>query len=145
MLGEPVSGADHVELVTHRGVLIHRRLELLNHRIILLLRMQHILHRTFDGFVMFGEGSIGERGQRRKDPSNAFWIHDERAHVVLGIRVRFEIRHVVSLPKLCRLVPPNLLARRIVRLSRGIARSPVVQHPAIRRPRPRPVLVDALA
>ncbi len=67
------------------AVLIHRRLQLLDYRIVRLVRVQRILHRTLDWLVVLGERPIGESPQRRKYPADAFRIHDERAHVVFRI------------------------------------------------------------
>src|SRR5512132_2887832 len=92
---------------------------------------------------MLGEGPIGESGQRAKDSADAFRVHDEGAHVLLGVRVGLEIGDVVSYPELCGLIPPHLLPFGVPRFSRGVARRAVVQNAAICRPRPRPVLVDA--
>src|SRR6202041_3328198 len=112
--------------------------------IIRLARMQRILHRTLDRLVVLGERPVGKGGQRTENSADAFGIHNEWTHVILGIRIHLEVRNIVPNPKLRCFVPPNLLARRIPRLASWIARSAVIQDASIRRPRPRPVRIDAL-
>src|SRR6202050_4623703 len=97
------------------------------------------------GSLLFGIGPYAEKPQGRQQPSDAFGIHDERPHVVLRVRVWFKVGHIVAHPTLRRLVPPNLLPRRIPRLAGWIAGCAVVQSAAICRPAPCPVLVNALA
>src|SRR5262249_33228627 len=93
--------------------------------------------------VVLGEWSFRERCERREDAPYAFGVHDERPHVIRRFRIGFEVWHVVANPSLLRLVPPNLLARCIPRFARRIARRAVIHHATIRRPRPRPVWIDA--
>src|SRR6266436_356772 len=85
VFGQPVRCADHVEAFTRRAELIERRLELLDDRIVRLLRMQRVLHRTFKRLVVLWEGSIGKSAQRPEDSSHPFGVHDEWPHVFLGI------------------------------------------------------------
>src|SRR6267378_2887203 len=105
--------------------------------------MQRVLHRTLKGLVVFGEGSVGEGAKRPEDSSDAFGIHDEGPHVFLGGRVCLEIWNVVSHPRLGGFTPPDLLPVGVPRLSIGITGCAVVKNATIRRPRPRPVLIDA--
>ena len=51
--------------------------------------------------VLLAQGSkrpFGERRQRREDAPDAFGVHDERPHVILRVRVDFEIGHIVADP-----------------------------------------------
>ena len=82
--------------------LVQRRLELLHHRIVRLLRMQRILDRALDRLVMLRERPVGQGAERSEESADAFGIHDERAHVIFGMRVGLEVGHVVADP----LLPP---------------------------------------
>ena len=121
------------------------RLEFLDHRIIRLLRVQRIGDRAFDRLVVFGKRPVRERGERREDAAHALRIHDERPHVIRRVRIGFEVGNVIADPLLLRLVPPDLSAVGIPGLAGRIARGAVVHHAAIRRPRPRPVRINAEA
>src|SRR6266516_4482544 len=60
VFGQPVRCANHVEALTGGAQLIERRHEPLGGRIVRLLRMQRVLHRTFKRLVVLWEGSIGK-------------------------------------------------------------------------------------
>ena len=60
--------------------------------------MQRIADRAFDRLVVLRERPVGESRERPEDAPDAFGIHDERAHVVLGMRVDLEVGHVVADP-----------------------------------------------
>src|SRR5688572_25543175 len=92
---------------------------------------------------MLRKRTIGEGRKRSEDATHAFRIHDERPHVVLGIGINLEIRHVVADPFLLLLVPPNLSAFRVPWLARWITRSAVVHDTPVRGPRPTPVWIDS--
>src|SRR6185369_5092994 len=92
---------------------------------------------------MLREWSIGKSREWRKDTTDAFGIHDKWPHVIRRFRIDFEIRNVVAEPFPLRLVPPDLPAFVIVRFARRIARRAVVHDAPVRRPRPRPVRVNA--
>ena len=47
---------------------------------------------------MLGERTVSQRSQRHKQAADAFRIHDERSHVVLGIGIGLEVRHVIARP-----------------------------------------------
>ncbi len=111
--------------------------------IIRLLRMQRICDGTFERLVMLGERTVGHAGQGYEQPADAFRIHDERTHVILGRRVGLEIRHVVADPALLRFVPPYLPPVVIPRLAVHVARRAVVHHAAVHRPGPAPVGINA--
>ena len=96
--------------------------------------MQRISNRTLDGLVVLGERTVGQSAERHENASHALRIHDERAHVLFGLRVGFEIGNVVTYPLLRRLVPPDLLARGVVGFAGEIAGRAVVEHAAIGRP-----------
>src|SRR6266849_9382680 len=85
VFGQPVRCADHVEALTGGAQLVERGLQLLDDRIVRLLRMQRVLHRTFERLVVLGEGSVGESSQRPEDSSHPFGVHDEGPHVFFGI------------------------------------------------------------
>src|SRR5581483_6776413 len=95
--------------------------------------------------VVFGEWPLGERPERAEETSDAFGVHDERAHVILGVGIGLEVRHVVADPSLLRFAPPDLFALRVPGLARRVARRAVVHDAAVSGPRPRPVRVDAEA
>src|SRR5438477_4689144 len=69
VLGESVGGADDVEAVAGSGVLVGCGLEFFDHRIVRLVGMSRIWHRTFDRFVVLGEGSIVEPSKQPAQPS----------------------------------------------------------------------------
>jgi hypothetical protein len=70
--------------------------------------MQRIFNGAFDGLVMFGERPVGKGRERRENAAHALGIHDERAHVILGVRIGLEVRDVVAHPLLRGFVPPDL-------------------------------------
>ncbi len=74
---------------------------------------KQIRDRAFDRLVEFGERSVGHAAERHEQTSNAFGVHDERAHVIFGWGVGLEVGNVVADPALLGFVPPNLTARRI--------------------------------
>src|SRR2546429_4863287 len=121
-----------------KGVFVDRSLVALLHGIVLLSRIKLVVNRTFDWLVVFRERSIGEGSKRGKDPPDAFRIHNERAHMILGLGVDLEVRHVVAHPFLRAFVPPDLATRWIPGLAVGIARCAIVKHAAICRPGPTP-------
>src|SRR5690348_6754108 len=100
MLGQAIGRADNRVTVLWRGVFILRRLEALDHGIVRLLRMEWIVNRTLNRFVVFGEGSIRKSGERRKDSPYTFRVHNERAHVIFGFGIGLEVGYVVSNPLL---------------------------------------------
>src|ERR1700674_456505 len=100
---------------------------------------------ALDGLVVLGERTIVEAAERDEDTSYAFGIHDERTQVIFGWRVGFEIGHIVADPGLFCLVPPDLAAGRIPGLAVHVAGGSVIEHAAIRRPRPRPIGIDSEA
>src|SRR6202034_4855941 len=71
--------------------------------------------------------------------SDALRIHNEGSHVIFGMGVGLEVRHVIASPLSRRFVPPDLLAINIPGLPRDVARSSIVKHAPVGRPRPRPV------
>src|SRR5690606_40053422 len=73
----------------------------------------------------------------REEARDAFRIHDERAHALPRILGRCEIGRVETDPTCA--VPLYERARRVERLPARIARGAVVEHSAIRGPRPRPI------
>ena len=145
VLGEAIGGADDVVAFLHRAVLVHRGLELLHHRIVGLVGVQRIVDGALDGLVVLREGTVGHRAERHEDAPHALRIHDERAHVLFWLGVGLEVGNVIAHPLLRGFVPPDLLACRIPRLAREIARGAVVQHAPICRPRPCPVRIDSQA
>src|ERR1039458_9691885 len=92
---------------------------------------------------MLWERSIGKRSERSENSARALGIHDEWPHVIFGMRIRLEIRDIVSNPLLHGFAPPDLPARRIPRLAIHVAGSSVIEHAAIRRPGPSPIRIDA--
>src|SRR5579863_2626088 len=104
--------------------------------------MQRILDRAFEGFVMLRERPIADRANGNKQTAHSFRVHDERTQMILGMRISFEVWNVVAHPLLSTLVPPDLPSRGIPGLAFEIARSPVVHHAAVGRPRPPPVRVN---
>src|SRR5580692_1435730 len=133
----------HDGVVLHRSVLIVGSLEACNHGIVRSFWMQGILDWTLERLVVFRERTISKSPQRRENSPDAFRIHDEWAHVILWLGIGLEIRHVVSDPFLLVFVPPNLLSRCVPGLTVHVARCAVVQHAAIRRPRPAPTRMHA--
>src|SRR5208337_4069528 len=107
-----------------------------------LLRMQRVHQRTLKGLVVFREWSVVE-AERHEQTSDALGVHDERAHVIFGCGIDFEIRNVNARPALLGFVPPNLAARRIPGLALEIAGGAVIEDAAIRRPRPSPIGINA--
>src|SRR5882762_4100496 len=89
--------------------------------------------------------SVLHSSQRHEQTSDAFGVHDERAHVIFGSGIHFEIGNVVAHPALLSFVPPNLATRRIPGLAVDVARGAVVENAAIRRPRPSPIGINAEA
>ena len=144
MLSQAISSADDV-VILGRAILVSIGLEFFHDGIVGLLRVQWILDRTLDRLVMFRERAVGYRPNGHEQTSHALRIHDERPHVVFGLRVRLEVGYIVADPFLCRFVPPNLLPRRIPGLSVEVARRAVVQHTAVSRPGKRPIWIDAEA
>src|SRR6202008_534807 len=86
----------------------------------------------------FGERSIGKSCQRRKQSSYALRIHDKRAHVIFRFGIDLEVRYVVANPFLLAFVPPDLFSRSVPGLAVDVARRAIVEHAAIRGPRPAP-------
>src|SRR5260370_42119652 len=98
--------------------------------------MQRILDRAFDRLVVFRERSIGEHSNGGEEPAYALWIHDERPHVIFGRGVRFEVRHIIACAFSRRFVPPHLFPLRIPRVPIWVAGCAVIEHAAVRWPRP---------
>src|SRR5438128_9821876 len=65
--------------------------------------------------------------------------------MVRGLRVGLEVRHVIADPAAGCGVPPDLPPGFVPRLAVPVARSAVVEDATVRRPRPRPVWIDAEA
>ena len=105
--------------------------------------MQEIRNRAFDGLIEFGEGTILHPTERHEQTSDAIGIHDERAHVIFGSGIHFEIGNVDAHPALLGFVPPNLAPRRIPGLAVEITGGAVIENAAIRRPRPSPIGINA--
>src|ERR1041384_5569618 len=139
VLGKPVSSADDVKVAARRRELVGGRLKPLGDRIVRLAGMQRVLYRAFGGLVMLRKWTVI---QWCEQPSDAFRIHDERAHVFLGCRIGFEIRHIVTAPALLRLIPPDLPTVSVPRFAGGIAGSPIVEYAPVGRPRPSPIRIE---
>src|ERR1700719_1548224 len=137
-LGQSVGRADNRVTVLGGAVFVVRGFETLDHRIVRLLRMEKIVNRTFDRFVVLGERSIGKGRERRKDSTYALRVHDERAHVIFWLGIDLEVRHVVADPFLLFFVPPDLFSRWIPGLAVNVTRRAIVEDAAIRRPGPAP-------
>src|SRR5262245_15028712 len=104
--------------------------------------MERIRDRAFDGFVVLREWAISKSRERREDSSHAFGINDEWSHVIGRLRIDFEIGNVVATPSLLRFVPPNLPSFTGPGFTVWIARSAVVHHAPVCRPRPGPVRIN---
>src|SRR5258708_38101014 len=100
--------------------------------------MKRVRDGAFGGLVVLGEGAIVEAAERDEDTSYTFGVHDERAQVIFGWRVGFEIGDVVADPGLLCFVPPDLAAGRNPGLAIQIARGAGVKYASLRRARPYP-------
>jgi len=87
--------------------------------------MNQIVRRAFDRLIKSGNGPSAN-AQARKNSADALRIHDERAHVVAGFRIRLEVWHVVADPLLRRFIPPDLFPEHPT-VSQQVAHA-VVQH-----------------
>src|SRR5690606_38930172 len=101
-----------------------------------------VAERRLERLVVLGERPVGE-GRPSEEPRNAFLVHDERPHAGCRVLVDRIVRRVGADP--ARAVPLDELALWIPRASARIARRAVVEHAAVRWPRPGPVqrLTDA--
>src|SRR5712692_842127 len=115
VLGQPIGCANDVETLIWCAQLVVLRLHLLDYGIGRLVRMKRIRDRAFKRLVVLGERPFCERAKRSKQAAYAFGIHDEWPHVILRVRVRFEVGYIVADPTPCCFAPPNLLARSIPR------------------------------
>jgi hypothetical protein len=88
-------------------VLVHVGLVFLDDRITGLIRMQRIRERALDRLVVRGTDRPPS-AERHEQTSDAFGIHDERAHVIFGRGIGLEVGNVDADPGLLGFVPPNL-------------------------------------
>ncbi len=105
--------------------------------------MQRVGDRALRWFVVLRERTIRHGTEGHEQPAQALRVHDERAHVVLGIGISLEIRHVIAGPFACSFIEPNLLAAGVPGLAFQIAGSTIVEYAPVCRPRPAPVGMDA--
>src|ERR1700693_5920540 len=126
MLRQAIGGADYVVAFLRTALFIVGSLETLHDGVVSLLRMQQVVDGAFHRLIKFRERSVGKRSERTKDSANTFGIHDEWAHVVAGLGVGLEVRHIVAGPFLSGIVPPHLPAGRIKRFAIQIAGSAIV-------------------
>src|SRR5258707_10036780 len=94
---------------------------------------------TLDWFVVRRERTIRHRPKRHEQPAHALRIHDERTHVVFGIGISLEVRHVIAGPLAGGLIKPDLFAAGVPGLAFQVAGSAVVKYATVCRPRPTPV------
>src|SRR6185503_8922499 len=109
--GQPISRANDVEALRGRAKFVVLRLHLFYNRIRGLIWMKRIGDWAFEGLVVFGKRSLSESAERREQAADALGVHYERSHVVLRVRVRFEIGNVIAHPPARGFVPPDLFAR----------------------------------
>src|SRR5262249_19223989 len=100
MFSQSIRRADDIESLIRSSEFVHLRREFLRDRVIGLVWMQWIRDRAFDRFVMLWERSVGKGGQWAENATDSFRIHNEWSHMILRLRVDFEIGHIVADPLL---------------------------------------------
>jgi hypothetical protein len=71
---QPVRGADNVVALFGRAEFVQVVFELLRDGVVVLLRMQQVLGRALEGFLMFWERSVGDQTKRDEEPAHALGV-----------------------------------------------------------------------